>query len=92
MATLGEGIDQLYISLLAHYEFLKRSGVWIEREKKRLTGELDFMLQETLVTRWRKRVPDAVYNEVLTRLLERRLSPMQAVNKLVETEQSFLLT
>jgi len=76
-AELAQIIDQ-------HFLFLQGTGEWQRREQARLKSELDNLLQETLVARWRLSVTETQYNHVLHRLGNREISPWQAVAQLVD--------
>ena len=60
VATEGTGIPELADEIARHAEHLRESGDWAARERSRLGSELDAMLQEILVTRFRDQVPEFV--------------------------------
>jgi putative protein kinase ArgK-like GTPase of G3E family len=66
-----------------HAQHLRQSGDWGRRERARLEAELEGLLTETLVAQFRSRVPDARYDEMVDRLVERTLSPWEAVKELL---------
>lgn len=84
VAIEGEGIAELGGAIAEHVGFLKDSGQYAQREKARLQSELDVLLQETLVSRWRSQVTEDAYRRVLDQLVQRRLSPYQAVSVLLD--------
>ncbi len=84
VAVEGEGISELAAAITDHVRYLKDSGQYSQREKARLQSELDVLLQETLVSRWRSQVTEDDYRRVLDRLVQRRLSPYQAVSVLLD--------
>ena len=53
------------IEIARHAEHLRESGDWTTRERSRLGSELDALLRETLVARFRERVPEIRYEDVL---------------------------
>jgi LAO/AO transport system kinase len=83
VATDGEGVPDLIEIILKHREFLLKSGLWQDREHDRLESELNILLHETLVHEWRERVPKEQYVNVLNDLFERKISPSQAVEILI---------
>ncbi len=83
VATEGAGIPELAQSISEHLHYLRESGEWNQRQRLRLQAELDLLLRETVITRWRSSLPEARYHQVLERLIERRISPRQAVSDLV---------
>ena len=84
IATEGIGIPELGAAIARHYQYLQETGEWIQRERARLQSELDTLLQATLVARWRDTVPEEKYQDALKELVERRLSPWQAVDALID--------
>jgi LAO/AO transport system kinase len=88
VATQGSGIPDLAAAIVHHRTYLQQTGEWQQRERSRLQSELDTLLEETLVTRWRLTVPEENYRSVLAALTERRLSPYQAVESLLSGARS----
>jgi LAO/AO transport system kinase len=83
VATEGAGIDELGEKIALHKDHLRQTGDWSHRERARLKAEMDQLLQENLVTRWRKRLPPDVYKETLEGLLQRKYSPREAAALLI---------
>jgi LAO/AO transport system kinase len=83
VATSGEGILDLVNSLTAHYEYLKSSGIWQVREKKRLKNQLETLLGSALRSRWEKRIAPDIYQAALAQVINRELSPWRAVEELI---------
>ena len=83
VATEGAGIAELAQQIARHHRYLKETGEWQRRERSRLQSELDLLLQNALVTRWRASVPKTEYLAVLKNLVARELSPWQAVDRLI---------
>ncbi len=83
VATSGEGIPDLVNSLTAHYEYLKSSGIWQVREKKRLKNQLETLLGSALRSRWEKRIAPDLYQAALAQVINRELSPWRAVEELI---------
>lgn len=83
VATEGAGIPELREWILRHRRFLLLNGEWQRRERTRLKSELDALIQEALVQRWRSKAPEQEYQKLLEALLRREISPHQAVEKLV---------
>ncbi len=91
IATDGTGIPELASAIASHRLHLQGSGGWTERERWRLQTELDQLLQSTLVRQFQLQLPDRAYQEVLNDLVERKISPFQAVDRLlVETGRHML--
>jgi LAO/AO transport system kinase len=86
VAIEGTGIRQLVEEISRHHHYLSRTGEWQRRERARLGAELDSLLQEALVARWRDAFREAAYQEILDRLVRRQFSPYQAVHALLDGE------
>ncbi|MBN2547974.1 MAG: methylmalonyl Co-A mutase-associated GTPase MeaB [Anaerolineales bacterium] len=83
VATEGSGVPELAAEISRHHQFLTETGELLCRERARLQSELDLLLRETLVARWRENVSDDRYNQALDQILQRQLSPWQAVEELL---------
>lgn len=83
VAVEGTGIDALGEEILRHRRFLVSRGEWQRRERNRLKTELDSLIQETLVRRWRRSLSQEEYERTLEALQGRELSPHQAVERLL---------
>jgi LAO/AO transport system kinase len=83
VATEGRGIDELVAEINRHAAHLRESGDWAARERSRLGSELDAMLQEMLVIRFREKVTEARYDEVLEQVFQREMAPWEAVKMLL---------
>ena len=84
VATEGAGIAELAQEIANHRQHLEDTGGWKRREKARLQAELDMLLQETLVACWKAQLPAEAYEQALDELINRQLSPHQAVDRLVK--------
>jgi GTPase len=83
VAMDGRGIPELAAAIARHREFLQQSGDWHVRERFLLQTELETILHAALVSRWRAGISDEQYHQILTDLVERRISPYQAVERLL---------
>ncbi len=83
VAPKGEGIAEVLEAVQKHAAYLRESGDWQRRERYRLQSELDLMLQDALVQRWRKNTPENMYHEMLSGMAERRISPFEALDTLL---------
>jgi LAO/AO transport system kinase len=84
IATEGVGIDELIQAIQRHRDYLKNSGEWTRRDRSRLQSELDLLLRETLLARWQERVPEARYREAVQLVTQRQISPIQAIQSLID--------
>jgi LAO/AO transport system kinase len=83
VALDGSGIPDLVKAIDDHRRYLETSGSWQQRERWRLQAELEQLLQNTLMEDLRARLPAGSYQQALEDLVERRVSPFEAVEKLV---------
>lgn len=83
IATEGKGIDELTQQLSAHRQYLIQSKLLEQKERARLQNDLDLLLRDTLVERWRSSIDIQQYQSVLNQLIARRISPWQAVQQLM---------
>lgn len=83
IATEGVGIEELARVIDRHYAHLQNTGEWQQREQARLQAEVNMLLQETLVERWRSSISDQRYAETLYAVMNRQYSPWQAVETLL---------
>ena len=87
VATTGEGMTGLLDALGRHREYLTTSGKLLELEFKRLESELMSLLQSRLTSDWIKKAGTRKMESALEEVVNRRWSPNQAVDWLIE--QSF---
>jgi len=83
VATTGEGVPELAAEIARHVEHLRQSGDWAVRERSRLGSELEALLREALLARFREQVSASRYQEVLEQVLQRSLAPWEAVEILL---------
>jgi LAO/AO transport system kinase len=84
VAIEGTGIPKLVEAISAHRAHLDATGGWELRERWRLQTELDMLMQSRLVEDFRSSLPVGVYEQMLEDMLGRRISPFQALEKLVD--------
>ncbi len=78
VAIEGKGISELAQSITRHVTHLTHSGGWAIRERTRLEVELDSLIREKLVSRFRDEVPQKQYDDILEKVIQRELSPWEA--------------
>lgn len=83
VATEGTGVPELALEITRHHQFLSKTGELLSRERARLQSELDLLLRETLVARWRENVSADTYDQAIDQIQRRQLSPWQAVEELL---------
>jgi LAO/AO transport system kinase len=87
VATEGDGIAELATAITQHRTYLHNTGDWQRRERSRLNSELEALLRERLVSRWRETISASRYQQVLDHLVARQISPLQAMNALIDGGQ-----
>ncbi len=87
VATEGEGVPELAAAVERHYDHLKASGEWQERERDRMAADLDSMFREALVARWQAAASEGEFEALVRQLVARELSPAQAVDRLLEARK-----
>ena len=83
VATEGTGIAELAAAIAKHAEHLRLSGDWAVRERARLESEMEALLLEALLARFRAEVPNGNFESALQKVYERSLSPWEAAQMLV---------
>jgi LAO/AO transport system kinase len=84
VATTGTGIAELADSIAQHVDHLHQSGEWHQRDRARLQTELELELQDTLLNLFFETTNPASYQAIIEQVIQRSLSPRQAVQKLLE--------
>ncbi len=88
VATEGTGVEALVEAIGRHAQHLRQSGDWNRRERARLEVELEALVTEALVGQFRLRVPEERYNEIVEQVIQRSLSPWEAVKVLLNNDPS----
>ena len=83
VATEGKGIADVAESIAKHAEHLRVTGDWASRDRARLRSELEAALQSALMNHFFENVKKAKYDEMIEKVVERTLSPDEAVKKLL---------
>lgn len=82
VAIEGEGVRELVEQISRHRQYLVESGGWGERERQRVKAEVDGLLRDRLLHKWRASIPHERYIQVIERVMERQTSPWQAAREL----------
>lgn len=83
IATQPAGIEELVESINAHAQYLRTSGQWQVRDQIRLKTELEDLVQQALMKRWRTGLDSAAYTLALDELTARKISPYQALKRIL---------
>lgn len=84
IAKDGTGIADLIEQISSHAQHLQKSGEWHRREQSRLKTELEGILEDALTNQFFADLPEEKYDQVLGLVFERKLSPWEAVNTLLD--------
>jgi LAO/AO transport system kinase len=87
IATEGTGIEELVGWINRHRDYLNSTQEWRNRERVRLRAELEALLREGLVSRWRETISEGAFQQVLSHIVARRISPRQALGILLNGEE-----
>jgi LAO/AO transport system kinase len=87
IAKQGDGMAELARQITSHRDHLKTTGQWEIREKDRIRTEMDQLLRDRLAEEFLNRRKDQ-FNEVFNAVIDRHLSPHQAIDKLLDDSGS----
>lgn len=87
VALHGQGVEELRTAIEQHRQYLIKTSEFERRERSRLKAEVDLLLRETLLQRWRAGITDGQYEQVLERLTRREISPWSAVQHLIDSSR-----
>jgi LAO/AO transport system kinase len=87
VATEGKGIAEVIESIAKHAAHLRHSGDWAARDRARLGSEMEALLREALLDRFLESVQQAKYEEMMEKVLNRNISPYEAVKFLLNGKQ-----
>lgn len=88
VSTDGQGIPELLKLIAVHKQFLQESGEWQLRDRTRLENELELLLTREMMREWHAESNVANWEATLQAIQERKLSPRNAVNKLLNGRSS----
>ncbi len=86
IATSATGVDEVVAAIHDHSAYLEKSGERKKRDSYRVRAELMALIRDSLVQQWYDHVPEALYAEILDELTGRRISPDQALKRLLPAE------
>ena len=78
ISTEGTGIPELAQAVARHAEHLRSSGEWVDRERTRLEVELEALIREGLMNKFREDVTSEAYEKALESVIQRKTSPWEA--------------
>jgi LAO/AO transport system kinase len=83
VATEGKGIQELAAAIGQHVAHLRQSGDWATRERARLEVEIETLLSEALLARFRSGLSPQQYEQMVEKVFHRQFSPWEAVKLLL---------
>lgn len=83
VSTEGKGIPELVEAIARHVAHLRSSGDWASRERTRLEVGLEAMIRDSLMDRFREDVSQQAYEDMLEKVIQRKVSPWEAVKMLM---------
>ncbi len=83
VSTEGKGIPELVEAIARHVAHLRSSGDWTSRERTRLEVGLETMIRDSLMDRFREDVSQQAYEDMLDKVIQRKVSPWEAVKMLM---------
>jgi LAO/AO transport system kinase len=78
----GKGIPELADHIAKHAAYLRLSGDWAARERTRLEAEMEALLHDVLMNQFREKVSGQKFDQIMSQVFERSLSPWDAVKYL----------
>ena len=82
-ATEGKGIPALVEEIHRHAKFLQDSQLWQQKEAARLRRDLEALIRDMLVRKWQQELDENKYESVLTDVIQRKFSPIEALDLLL---------
>lgn len=80
----SKGIVELAEAIARHVTHLRQGGGWAVRERARLEVELEALIREALWNQFHEKVPQEQYESVLEKVVQRNISPWEAVKELLK--------
>lgn len=84
VAVDGSGIPELVAAIEKHADYLRSSGDWVKRDRTRLQTEMENLLRETMMQRFRAQIAADFLQATIDEMVARRISPREAVSLLLE--------
>lgn len=82
VAIEGEGITPVVEAILAHGEYLRESGQWLEREKERSRQEMEQILKARVLEQVQAQVSQEERQRLIAAVAAREVDPFTAVTTL----------
>jgi LAO/AO transport system kinase len=83
IAVEKKGIVEVVEEISRHREWLKSNGNWGVKERQRIQMDIENMLTDHLYERWLKHNTSELLQDKINQVVERKISPYQAVSDLL---------
>jgi len=83
IALNGTGVAEVLEAVIRHREYLRTSGLWVERERERIEVELFNVLQHELLRRVKERVGEERMQAWVTRVAAREVDVYTAAQEIL---------
>lgn len=87
VSTEGVGIPELVDAITQHVAHLRSSGDWALRERTRLEVELEALIREGLMNKFKEQMKAEAYETALESVIQRKVSPWEAAAVLMNGRQ-----
>ncbi|MDY6867070.1 MAG: methylmalonyl Co-A mutase-associated GTPase MeaB [Chloroflexota bacterium] len=82
-ATEGKGIEKLIEEIQKHKTYLEKTRLWQVKEAHRLRRDLEALIRESLIQQWEQNRDQVKFDEILEKVVNRKLPPTEAVKLLL---------
>lgn len=82
-ATEGKGVAALIDDIKKHRIFLQKTNLWKVKEAYRLEKDLEALIKDKLMENWQNTTDQTTYKNVLSDIIQRKRSPMEALDILL---------
>ncbi|MBN1230616.1 MAG: methylmalonyl Co-A mutase-associated GTPase MeaB [Anaerolineales bacterium] len=79
----GKGVPEIINQLFSHYQYLKKSGKGLQKDKVRIQNEFDLLIRDALYNRWYNTVSKEEYLILIDQVVARKLSVYDVVERLL---------
>ena len=82
-AIEGKGIETLVADIRKHKGYLKQNNLWQVKEAYRLEKDLESLIKDKLVEDWKNSIDKALYQKIVSEIIQRKRSPIEALDLLL---------
>ena len=86
-STGPQNMDEVVETIAMHRQHIERTGERQQRERERLRSTLEALLRDTLMERWKASLDAGAFDRVVEGLAARRVSPFEAVSRLLDIQE-----